>query len=223
VATSRLRNPAPDKKVCHQAYARVRAFAENLPIGGLHLSFWLHIPGQSPEQERTMTSRNAQILNTLFGMEDRAHEHMLPRPGALTEEHTRMYVDRLSAAEMAEGNGYRYVVTKETRVHAAFRTQTALCKWLDERNLHLEEDAFSVEAGRSIRVLGAYQRTVHTSYDEFFSLPGTRIRVLDNSEFTLGILMQMGSTRSVHVLNCNLRHRPVFDFKESMDLMDTPT
>lgn len=170
-----------------------------------------------------MTSLNADILNTLFGIEDRARQYMLPRPGAHTEEHTRMYIDRLSADEIAEGNGYSYIVTKDSRGHAAFRTQTALCKWLDERGLHLEETGLSAEESRSIRVLGAYQRIVHTSYDEFFSLSGKHIRVLDNAEFTLGILTQLGSTRCVHVLNCNLRHRPVFDFKESMDLMSTPT
>lgn len=170
-----------------------------------------------------MTSRNTQILNALFGMEDREHEHMLPRPGAHSEEHARLYVDKLSATEIAEGNGYSYVVTKDTRVHAAFRTQTALSKWLDERNLHLEGDGSSAEESGSVRVLGAYRRIVHSSYDEFFSLPGTRIRVLDNSEFTLGILTQQGSTRSVHVLNCNLRFRPEYNFKESIDLMDTPT
>jgi hypothetical protein len=170
-----------------------------------------------------MTSRNAQILNTLFGMEDRTQEYTLPRPEAHAEEHTRLYVDRLSPTEIAEGNGYSYVVTKDTRVHAALRTQTALSKWLDERGLHLEETGLTAEESRSIRVLGAYKRIVHLSYDEFFSLPGTQIRVLDNSAFTLGILTQLGSTRCVHVLNCNLRHRPVFDFKESMTLMDTPT
>jgi hypothetical protein len=71
-----------------------------------------------------------------------------------------------------------------------------------------------------MHVKGAYRVTSHLSYDEFFSLRGPRIRHMDNSDYTLGILVKdADGVVNLHHLNCNLLDRPVFEPAASRELV----
>lgn len=119
---------------------------------------------------------------------------------------------------------YWYLVQNRHGAHTAFNRRSSLLRWLSDRGLSIEEHTLAphMQGGKWdgeyptwIRVTGQYRDTAHTSYDEFYSLPNVIIetKAMSNAEYTLARITQdEDGIRTVHTLNCNCKHRPVYDY-----------
>jgi hypothetical protein len=160
-------------------------------------------------------------LPTRAGTSDISGWGLPPRQEQHTEEYSDLTVQALTP-EMAKRTAgpYLYAITLGFTAHTAFRTRAHLMQWLDNLGLTLEGELIEEGCGKWMRVKGAYRVTSHLSYDEFFSLRGPRIRHMDNSDYTLGILVKdADGVVNLHHLNCNLLDRPVFEPAASRELV----
>ncbi len=110
---------------------------------------------------------------------------------------------------------YWYTVTQGATPHTAFTTRAGLDRWMAERGLELTEDISN--EGDGCRIAGAYRYSMHIMpVDEFMALPGEQTRAMSNGQYTLAIIdVDTDGLRHVHILNPNVKDRPVFDFAES--------
>lgn len=129
----------------------------------------------------------------------------------------------LDADQHAKTCRYWYVVTAGGMSHTAFRTRELFLSWAERLGLDVEAEAVpQVGVWATGKIGGTYRRALHRGksaensweyvggYDEFFALKGLRIRVMDNSDVTVGIITSDADDfRTVHVLNPNMRDRPI--------------
>lgn len=113
---------------------------------------------------------------------------------------------------------YWYLVQNRFSSHTAFSERKNLLRWLSERNLTIDESTLAphMQGGPWLRVTGKYADQMHMSYDEFYSLPNVVIesKVWSNGEITLArITEDETGMRTVHTLNPNCKHRPVYDWR----------
>jgi hypothetical protein len=152
-------------------------------------------------------------LPTRYGTSDVRGVGFPPRQGAATREPEGLFVQALVPKMAAQTCGpYLYAVnSKGFLPHTAFRTRAHLDQWLENLGLSLEGELVQ-DSGEYVDIKGHYRTTAHLSYDTFYSLEGKRIRYMDNSDYTLGILVtDADGMVNIHYLNCNLIDRPVFD------------
>lgn len=121
--------------------------------------------------------------------------------------------------------GYWYTMTSYGATpHTAFRTRPAFMRWLEDRNLSVRGEVPEPGNYAHGSIDGSYRRASHMSYDEFYAIDGLRTRVLDNADYTLGIVStDPDGLRTVHHLNPNCRDRPDFDYRASQALEDVGT
>lgn len=116
---------------------------------------------------------------------------------------------------------YWYVVQDRASPHtAAFTYREDLIRWLEDRGLIVEGFIPKAQSGEWKRIIGTYHEEYHYDEKEFYALPATRdIRVLDNGKWTLGrIVLNADDTRTVHVLNPNVKDRPLYDLSSDDEL-----
>lgn len=161
-------------------------------------------------------------LPTKLGTRPRLGSGSAPRTGeAWTKAHTNLTVISITPDMHRKTCGYWYLVSSNAVSHTAFATSQGLMNWLDERGLVLEGNLPEMGAHAVLPVSGTYRTTSHLSYDDFFSLEGERIRVLDNGDYTLGVVTtDPDAVRNVHYLNCNMMDRPVFEYQASRNQLN---
>jgi len=142
-----------------------------------------------------------------------------------TQTYERLHWCALTPEARERTCGYWYTVTSNGATpHTAFRTRAALMRWLDDRGLTVEGEI--PEPGNYAHgpIIGSYRRASHLSYDRFYDVEGLRTRVMDNADYTLGIIStDADGLRTIHHLNPNCRDRPIFDYRSSQALEDAGT
>lgn len=128
------------------------------------------------------------------------------------------YVSSLTEERHQQTCGYWYVVSSGAMSHTAFANRDHLITWLEDRGLSMLGELSMAGTSSCVAVEGHYILASHLSYDNFMSLDGKRIRMLDNGEYTLGVITEDDEgVSTVHHLNCNL-NRMVYDYAESRKL-----
>jgi hypothetical protein len=100
--------------------------------------------------------------------------------------------------------------------HTAFYTRGALMQWLDERGLKLPEP-LPPKRGvyKSMRIEGAYRVASYLNVEAFLKIkPVLKIAHMDNGRYTLGKVTEENGMRTVHHLNCNIKQRIEFPYKD---------
>ena len=112
---------------------------------------------------------------------------------------------------------YWYLVQSHASAYCAFTHREAFLKWLDELGLSLAGDLPPHGTHGWVHIAGEFSRRMHLSYDAFFALPAVlETETLCNAEYTLGrITVDEAGHRTLHTLNPNCRHRPVFPYAET--------
>lgn len=117
--------------------------------------------------------------------------------------------------------GYWYRVTSGAMAHTAFATKQGLLRWLSERGLSLTAELTEPGVFSTQRIEGSYNRAMHMSTDDFYSLPSiVETKVLSNGQYTLGLITESEGIRTVHHLNCNVKERVEFDYWVSRQEMN---
>ena len=112
--------------------------------------------------------------------------------------------------------GYWYTITSGSFAHTAFHTKGALMQWLDERGLKLPEP-LPPKRGvyKSMRIEGEYRVASYLSIEVFMKInPVLKIAQLDNGRYTLGKVTEENGVRTIHHLNCNIKRRIEFPYKD---------
>lgn len=116
--------------------------------------------------------------------------------------------------------GYWYCVRSGGAAHTAFAEPDHLIRWLLERGLGMLDPLPAAGFPATAKITGQYRSRMHMDPDQFYGLSGPPIRVLDNAQYTLGIVTTDAQrVRTVHFLNCNVKTRPVFDYATSRALV----
>jgi hypothetical protein len=130
--------------------------------------------------------------------------------------------------------GYWFAVTSYgSTAHTAFATRAGLDRWLSERGLSLENDLPAAGTAGTTRIVGEYRTESHGEFvsddcrdgmgeGDFYTLCPAAVMVtaaMDNGDYTLALITEEGSVRTVHTLNPNVRTRLVFDRKRTDQLM----
>lgn len=133
-----------------------------------------------------------------------------------------LYLCSLTPEQKARTCGYWYTITRDAMPHTAFRTKSALMAWLEDCGLSLSKPLpEKLGAYSSQFLIGKYHEKMHLDYNEFYSLPAIKeIRCLSNGDWTLGRITESDGMRTIHTLNPNCHHRPVFDYRTSQALQD---
>ena len=112
--------------------------------------------------------------------------------------------------------GYWYTVTSGVYAHTAFATERGLLRWLQERGLELAEPLPARGTFSWQFIQGAYSQASTMDEEAFAALSGERITVLDNGDYTVGVVTRdEAGHRTVHHLNCNVKSRQVFDHAQA--------
>lgn len=135
----------------------------------------------------------------------------------------KLYLCSLTAEQRANTCGYWYTVTRGSMAHTAFRTKAALLAWLDDCGLSLTAELPEKVGIHSFQALhGDYAERSHMDYSDFYALPAIKeVRCLSNGDWTLGRITESDGMRTVHTLNPNCHHRPIFDYRTSQALQDS--
>lgn len=131
-------------------------------------------------------------------------------------------VAALTPEQKSRTCGYWYTVQNSNTAHTAFSTRRGLENYLQERNLKLSgELPDKLGEHRFLDVTGSYIQEMHLSYDEFYSLePVLESRTLSNGDYTLAIITEdENGIRTVHTLNPNCKRRPVYNHRDSHQMM----
>ena len=134
-----------------------------------------------------------------------------------------LYLCSLTPEQKARGCGDWYTVTQGAMAHTAFRTKAALLAWLDDCGLKLTADLPEALGTHSYQEIeGQYHQKMHMDYSEFYALPAIKeIRCMSNGDWTMGRITETDGIRTIHTLNPNCRHRPIFDWRVSQALEDS--
>lgn len=158
-------------------------------------------------------------LPTRFGTDVPTGIGRKPCSGSHTRTHGSLTAASLTLGQHKNTCGYWFVVTEAARAHAGFATREQLLQWLNERALTLAGELADARTCSTVKIAGEYRSTEHWSYDEFYTLDGRRTRVLSNADYTMGIITNDDDgIANVHLLNCNLSDRLVFDYGASRTL-----
>lgn len=159
-------------------------------------------------------------LPNRYGTQDVTGVGKKPNTGSFSSQFSGLRVTSLTAEQHKNTCGYWYVVTSASTPHTAFADRDHLIKWMESLGLSLLGELSMAGTQSTVDIHGTYLRTSHLSYDAFYSLDGKRVRVCDNSDYTLGIITEDDNGISeLHHLNCNLRDRLVFDYSASRALV----
>lgn len=128
-------------------------------------------------------------------------------------KYENLIVCRLSREMRAQTCGYWYVVRSDWSMpHTAFRTRKSLDLWLSTLGLSLTSPLD--HAGDSCRIAGSYRRVYRTP-EELSSLKGHCIRVLDNAQYTAGVITtDEDGTKTINLAGPN-SNRVVYDYAAS--------
>jgi hypothetical protein len=132
-------------------------------------------------------------------------------------KYENMLVCRLPREMRARTCGYWYVVYSDWSIsHTAFRTRKSLDLWLSTLGLSLAGTLDN--AGDSCRIAGSYRRVYRTP-EELKALDGHSIRVMDNAQYTAGVVtVDEDGTRTINLAGPN-SNRVVYDYAESEHAM----
>ena len=108
--------------------------------------------------------------------------------------------------------------------HTAFATRAGLNRWMDERGLALEGELPEAGTSGGARIIGEYRTASHGFHlggDPYAGmapdgewhalLPMAATATLSNGQYTLALITEDDSVRTVHTLNPNVRERVIFD------------
>lgn len=148
----------------------------------------------------------------------------LNKPTSWRTVHKNLYLQYLqtSTPEHREETGYpsRYLVTEGAMSHAAFMARADLEQWLRDCGLTLETPIPKENTFDAVSITGSYATEMHISYDKFYGLPAIReIQIMSNGDLTLARITKDEETgmRTVHTLNPNCKHRPIFPVAHEKD------
>lgn len=135
-------------------------------------------------------------------------------------KYSDLWVCSLTPEQHRKTCGYWYTVIDRHMAHTAFARRESLMQWLEERGLSLTEPLPEHGTHGAQRIKGEYVCQLEGSYDAFYALPAIiETRTLDNGSYTMARITETDGIRTVHVLNCNNRHRPKYDYAESRAMM----
>lgn len=138
----------------------------------------------------------------------------------MNETFANLNVCSLAPEQHQRTCGYWYTVTTSWGgPHKAFATERGLYRWLEERGLELSEPLPPRGTFGYQPLKGAYRRRSFMDANEFEHLDGVFTKVLDNAQYTLGILTKEDGVVTVNYLNCNVKTRQVFDYTASREEM----
>ncbi len=142
-------------------------------------------------------------------------DYCLPRAGCHTETYKGLCVITFDQTLHDRSCNYWYAVQSYATAHTAFHSQAGLYRWLEERGLELRGELPIAPTWGVTAIVGEYRQAHHLSYDAFYALPAIiETKVMSNGDYTLGrITKDADGLRTVHYLNCNLKHRPVYDYR----------
>lgn len=123
-----------------------------------------------------------------------------------------LQVCSLSPEQHQRTCGYWYTVTDGSMAHTAFATERGLLRWLEERGLDLTEPLPERGTFSWQKIKGSYKQVSTMDCNAFEQLEGKHIKVLDNAQYTLGIVTEEDGMKVVNHLNCNVKTRPVYDY-----------
>jgi len=140
----------------------------------------------------------------------------------MNEISNTLYLCSLTAEQRQRTCGYWYTVTRGAMAHTAFRTKAALMAWLGDCGLSLTAAVPEKLGEHSTQAIsGQYLQKMHGDYSDFYALPAIKeIRCMSNGDWTLGRITESDGIRTIHTLNPNCHHRPVFDWRTSQALQD---
>jgi hypothetical protein len=139
--------------------------------------------------------------------------------GPYTTTYNRLSVCHLTPEQHERTCNYWYTVNDYATSHVAFTTRQGLDRWLTERGLTLAGDITA--EGAYCAITGTYHDAAHMILPvDFYQIGGTLTFVMDNADYTLGIITTGDDgTRTVHHLNPNIHTRPVFDYAATSRIM----
>lgn len=126
--------------------------------------------------------------------------------------YSNLWLISITPEQHAKTCGYWYLVQNDHSAHTAFKRRDALLRWLAERGLEMTGELPAQGEHSTQKLKGQYETRMHGSYDEFYALQGRKTRVMSNGEYTLGVITDDGTMKTVHSLNPNCRERPKFDY-----------
>ena len=120
-------------------------------------------------------------------------------------------------------NYYWYTVLAHGSIaHTAFRKRSSLMRWAEERCLIIIGELPEHGTHAVHRIAGTYRTALYMDRDAFDreTAGGLRTRDMSNGDWTLAIITTDGDgIRTVHTLNPNVLDRPVFNRRESLEML----
>jgi hypothetical protein len=135
------------------------------------------------------------------------------------KHHTKLGLTTVSP-EMRVGHGYNYLVTFDGETPlCAFRTESALLRWMSERGIELDKPLPALGVYSWQRLRGSFTRVSHIDPDAFNAIRPIlgEVREMSNGQYTLGKITLRNGVRAIHYLNPNCQ-RVVFDYAESDEI-----
>lgn len=136
-----------------------------------------------------------------------------------TQIYENLFLHSLNKQQHEKTCGYWYTVTQHgATAHTAFYTREQALRWLEDRGLTINEILnFQGDPG-IFEIQGKYKKTSHQDINTFYNLDGKHIHILDNAQYTLGIITEdQDNIKDVNYLNCNIQ-RIIFDYKKTQEL-----
>jgi hypothetical protein len=134
----------------------------------------------------------------------------------ILQVHTNFWLSCLDPESHERHQGYWYTITSGSFAHTAFHMKGALLQWLDERGLKLSEP-LPPKRGvyKSMRIKGEYRVASYLNVEAFLKIkPVLKIAQMDNGHYTLGKVTEENGVRTIHHLNCNIKQRIEFPYKD---------
>lgn len=140
------------------------------------------------------------------------------------QTYSRLRLCSLNSEWRSRTCGYWYTVTQNGGTpHTAFRTKVALLRWLELTGLSVDGVIPEHGVHGSMPINGTY-RQEHHLHDaaDFYSIEGTQTRELSNGDYVDAIYSTdpYDGLRTVHTLNPNVKHRRIYDWRESQAMHD---
>jgi hypothetical protein len=139
---------------------------------------------------------------------------------AYVQTYDRLFVCSLDQTAHAKTCGYWYTVSSRATACTAFAKKESLIKWAEDRGLTLPDNLPDPGTFSGHPIEGAFRVSLEMDPAAFYALDGQHVRVMDNGEYTLGIItLDDDGLRTVHKLNVNVRDRMTFPYNESRELV----
>jgi len=136
-------------------------------------------------------------------------------------KHDKLYLITLNRDGHLKTCNYWYLIQSDCMAHTAFTHRAHMLKWLEERNLKLTEDMPDHGVWSCQPIAGEYIENRNTyGLEQFHDLPAIiTTRAVDNGEYTMLKITDDNGIRTEHVLNCNCKERPHYDYFESREMV----